>query len=59
MLRYRYMNTFDAAMNYAEGVYNWLSAPQVSDISHHGVTDTDLTAHTQAYISLKNEVRIL
>jgi 1,4-alpha-glucan branching enzyme len=28
MLRYRYLNNFDAAMNYTEGIYNWLSSPQ-------------------------------
>lgn len=28
LLRYKYLNNFDAAMNYTEGIYNWLSAPQ-------------------------------
>lgn len=30
MLRYKYLNNFDAAMNQTESIYNWLSAPQVS-----------------------------
>jgi len=28
LLRYKYLNNFDAGMNYIEGIYNWLSAPQ-------------------------------
>ena len=39
LLRYKYLNSFDAAMNKLEDQYQWLSAPQ-------------------AYISLKNEVRL-
>jgi len=30
MLRYKYLNNFDSAMNQTESIYNWLSAPQVS-----------------------------
>ena len=31
LLRYKYLNAFDAEMNNLEGKYKWLSAPQVSD----------------------------
>lgn len=40
ILRYRYLNKFDAVMNSTEQTYGWLGSPQ-------------------AYISLKNEVRLL
>lgn len=32
ILRYRYLNNFDAAMNHLEEQYGWLSAPQVDII---------------------------
>lgn len=30
LLRYKYLNAFDAEMNHLESKYKWLSAPQVS-----------------------------
>jgi 1,4-alpha-glucan branching enzyme len=30
LLRYRYLNDFDVAMNWLEDKYQWLKAPQVS-----------------------------
>lgn len=33
LLRYRYLNDFDAAMNNLESKYKWLSAPQVRTIN--------------------------
>lgn len=32
ILRYRYLNNFDAAMNYVESKYDWLAAPQVRPV---------------------------
>ncbi|KAH8118474.1 glycoside hydrolase [Phellopilus nigrolimitatus] len=37
ILRYRYLNNFDAAMNYVESKYNWLAAPQAYvSLKHEG-----------------------
>lgn len=33
MLRYKYLNRFDAAMNALDDVYKWLAAEPVSSIS--------------------------
>ena len=30
LLRYRYLNEFDVAINWLEDKYKWLAAPQVS-----------------------------
>jgi 1,4-alpha-glucan branching enzyme len=32
LLRYKYLNKFDGAMNNLESQYHWLSAPQVSPL---------------------------
>ena len=48
LLRYKYLNEFDIAMNWLEDRYKWLSAPQVSE------ADCDELIR-QAYVSLKNE----
>lgn len=48
LLRYKFLNEFDVAMNWLEEKYQWLSAPQVSVA---GGRSTDV----QAYVSLKNE----
>lgn len=32
LLRYKYLNEFDKAMNNSEGKYQWLSAPPVSSL---------------------------
>lgn len=54
LLRYRYLNNFDAAMNHAAGKYGWLDSPQVrapsGPDSSHGNQQPP-----QAYVSLKNE----
>jgi 1,4-alpha-glucan branching enzyme len=36
LLRYKYLNEFDVAMNWCENKYKWLSSPQVSPASMHG-----------------------
>ncbi|KAL0067646.1 alpha-1,4-glucan branching enzyme [Marasmius tenuissimus] len=43
LLRYKYLNEFDAAMNNTEEKYGWLSAPQY------------LISSAKAYVSLKHE----
>jgi 1,4-alpha-glucan branching enzyme len=35
LLRYKYLNEFDAAMNAAEEKYGWLHSPQVIYSSRH------------------------
>ncbi|KAG5654624.1 alpha-1,4-glucan branching enzyme [Sphagnurus paluster] len=56
ILRYRYLNNFDSAMNHLAGKYSYLEAPQVklSDASRASI-DSNLSASAQAYVSLKNE----
>ncbi|TFK68215.1 glycoside hydrolase family 13 protein [Pluteus cervinus] len=56
LLRYRYLNNFDAAMNKLAGKYGWLDAPQVR-ISPLKTEDSSHSASTssQAYVSLKHE----
>lgn len=56
LLRYRYLNNFDSAMNHLEEKYGWLSAPQVKDTSESTVSSgSNPPSSHQAYVSLKNE----
>lgn len=50
LLRYRYLNDFDVAMNWLEDKYQWLKAPQVSSRRR-----LEGKADAQAYVSLKHE----
>ena len=50
LLRYRYLNDFDVAMNWLEDKYQWLKAPQVSSRRRR-----EGQADAQAYVSLKHE----
>ena len=34
LLKYKFLNNFDAGMQNAEEKYGWLAAPQVSHVSH-------------------------
>lgn len=42
LLRYKYLNEFDVAMNWLEDTYKWLSSPQVRELlisrSHPSLT---------------------
>lgn len=40
LLRYKYLNAFDAEMNTLESKYSWLSAPQVNRMRMAKVADT-------------------
>ncbi|KAG6842032.1 alpha-1,4-glucan branching enzyme [Blastosporella zonata] len=57
LLRYRYLNDFDKAMNHLAGKYGYLEAPQVmgSGSNKSGIADADAPVAPQAYVSLKNE----
>ncbi|KAG5648864.1 alpha-1,4-glucan branching enzyme [Asterophora parasitica] len=55
LLRYRYLNNFDAAMNHLAGKTGWLESPQVKDHGEDRSTEFDSPTSTQAYVSLKNE----
>ena len=53
-LRYKYLNSFDRAMNHLTDHYGLLESPQVRQMD---TDDTSLSSQSlsQAYISLKNE----
>ena len=53
-LRYKYLNSFDRAMNHLTDQYGLLESPQVRQMD---TDDTSLSSQSlsQAYISLKNE----
>lgn len=51
LLRYRYLNDFDIAMNWLEDERKWLSSPQVRPSRTCGF----LRADDQAFVSLKHE----
>ena len=56
VLRYRYLNNFDIAMNNLEEKYNWLSAQPVNPTSVTTATShSDTSSSDQAYVSLKHE----
>ncbi|KAJ7283973.1 glycoside hydrolase family 13 protein [Mycena rebaudengoi] len=55
LLRYRYLNNFDGAMNHMAEKYGWLEAPQVSPSFSTDGTSDELPSSRQAYVSLKNE----
>lgn len=55
VLRYRYLNNFDSAMNNLEEKYNWLSAQPVNLTSVTASSHSDTLSSNQAYVSLKNE----
>lgn len=58
LLRYRYLNNFDSAMNNLAGKYGWLEAPQVKGLLERYDTITSASNQgptPQAYVSLKNE----
>lgn len=55
MLRYKYLNNFDSAMNNTETKYGWLAAPQVWSLYFDPPVLSDEQAGAQAYVSLKNE----
>lgn len=55
ILRYRYLNNFDAAMNYLAGQYGWLDSAQVRYGLEHATNDASQRSSPQAYVSLKNE----
>jgi 1,4-alpha-glucan branching enzyme len=49
LLRYRFLWTFDRAMNHLEDTYKWLPSAQVSYITYHSII------FAKAYILLKHE----
>lgn len=53
-LRYRYLNSFDRAMNHLTDQYGWLEAPQVRQMDMDN-TILGSQSLSQAYVSLKNE----
>lgn len=53
LLRYKYLNEFDKAMNTTEEKYHWLGAPPVS--TDQFIQYQSLTQAPQAYVSLKHE----
>ncbi|TDL29811.1 glycoside hydrolase [Rickenella mellea] len=56
LLRYKYLNNFDAAMNNLETQSQWLGAPQVSGSADLQQNVTNGRISHQAYVSLKHEV---
>lgn len=56
MLRYKYLNNFDAAMNHLESQYNWLGSPQVGAVQRSAQNQATGPSSHQAYVSLKHEV---
>lgn len=51
LLRYKYLNEFDMAMNWLEDKYNWMKAPQVCRFVSYQL----FGSFVQGYVSLKNE----
>ncbi|KAF5387839.1 hypothetical protein D9615_000605 [Tricholomella constricta] len=55
LLRYRYLNNFDRAMNHLAGNTGWLESPQVKAYGKDYSPNSNPLASMQAYVSLKNE----
>ncbi|KAG6817852.1 alpha-1,4-glucan branching enzyme [Tephrocybe sp. NHM501043] len=57
LLRYKYLNNFDKAMQHLADKFGYLEAPQVMAPGSNkmGFSHADSPASTQAYVSLKNE----
>ena len=51
LLRYKYLNAFDAEMNNVESKFHWLSAPQVSPPIWSWLADQGMTAEPLASLS--------
>jgi 1,4-alpha-glucan branching enzyme len=56
ILRYRYLNNFDRAMNHLADRYGYLEAPQVRQMDLGNKFLGSQQSLSQAYVSLKNEV---
>ena len=55
LLRYKYLNNFDATMNHLAGQYGWLDSPQVRYGLENATNNASQQSLPQAYVSLKNE----